>query len=118
MPFAVRVLVLMASMGLVSFLIPGFQFADGWALLWAALVVGLANAVLRPILIFFTLPLVLVSLGLFVFVINALLLYLAAKLVPGFTLPGFGLTLMAALLISAVSFVLNRLLADVTRLRG
>ncbi len=118
MAFLFRVLILMASMGVVSVLIPGFQFTDGWALLWAALVVGLANAVLRPILIFFTLPLVLVSLGLFIFVINALLLYLAARLVPGFTLPGFGLTLIAALLISAVSFVLNRLLADIARWRA
>jgi len=118
MKFVFRVLVLMASMGVVSLLIPGFQFTDGWALFWAALVVGLANAVLRPILIFFTLPLVLVSLGLFVFVINGLLLHLAAKLVPGFTLPGFGLTLLAALLISAVSFVLNRLVADIARRRA
>ncbi len=117
MHFVFRVLVLMASMGLVSFIIPGFRFTDGWALFWAALVVGVANAVLRPVLIFFTLPLVLLSLGLFVFVINALLLYVAASLVPGFTLPGFGSTLLAALLISIVSFVLNRLLADFARLR-
>ena len=118
MRFLVRVLVLMASMGLVSFLIPGFHFRDGWTLFWAALVLGLANAVLRPILLLFTLPLVLVTLGLFVFVINALLLYLSAWLVPGFILPGFGLTLVAALLISIVSLVLNRLLADVSRLRA
>ncbi len=118
MHFLFRVLVLMASMGVVSFLIPGFRFESGWTLFWAALVVGLANAVLRPVLIFFTLPLVLLTLGLFVFVINAFLLHLAAWLVPGFTLPGFGLTLVAALLISIVSFVLNRVLTDIAGLRG
>ncbi len=118
MHFLFRVLVLMASMGLVSLVIPGFHFTGGWALFWAALVVGVANAVLRPVLIFFTLPLVVLSLGLFVFVINTLLLYIAAWLVPGFSLPGFGSTLVAALLIAIVSFVLNRLLVDIACLRG
>jgi putative membrane protein len=109
MPFLLRVLVLMASLGLVSLVLPGIHFDSLLDLLLAALVVGLANAVLRPVLIFFTLPLVLLSLGLFIVVINAWLLYLAAWIVPGFRLAGFGWALLAAVLLSVVSFVLNRL---------
>ena len=107
--FLLRLLLLAASISLVSLLVPGVHIRDWKALLLAALVVGMANALLRPLLIFFTLPLVLVSLGLFILVINAGLLYLAAWIVPGFALDGFGWAFVAALLISAVSFVLNRL---------
>ena len=115
MHFLLRVLVLMASIGLVSLVVPGIHFEDFLALFLAALVVGLANAVLRPLLIFFTLPLVLLSLGLFIFVINASLLYLASWIVPGFTLGGFWSTLLAAFLISIVSFFLNRLVSNPRR---
>jgi len=115
MQFLLRVLVLMASMGLVSLVLPGIQFDSLLDLFLAALVMGLANAVLRPLLIFFTLPLVLLSLGLFIFVINAGLLYLAAWIVPGFRLGGFWWALLASLLISGVSFVLNRLVFDPRR---
>jgi putative membrane protein len=107
--FLLRVLILAASMALVSYILPGIKFDGAWSLVLAALVVGLANAILRPLLIFFTLPLVLVSLGLFVFVINAGLLYLASKLVNGFHLESFWWALLASLLISLVSMVLNRM---------
>ena len=107
MHFLLRVLVLMSSMGLVSLVLPGIHFDNLLDLFLAALVLGLANAVLRPLLIFFTLPLVLLSLGLFIFVINASLLYLAAWIVPGFRLAGFWWALLAAFLISVVSFVIH-----------
>jgi putative membrane protein len=107
--FLVRVLLLMLTLGLVAHVIPGIKF-DGYpALFLAALVLGLANALLRPLLIFFTLPLVLLSLGLFIVVINACLLYFVAWVVPGFHVGGFLWTLLAAVVISVVSFVLNRL---------
>ncbi|MGC8722909.1 MAG: phage holin family protein [Acidobacteriota bacterium] len=117
MRFLLRTLLLMASMGVVSMLLPGIRFDGLLALFLAALTVGLANALLRPVLIFFTLPLVLVSLGLFIIVINAGLLYLAAWIVPGFHLAGFGWALGAAVLISLVSFVLNRLVLGPDGLR-
>ena len=115
MHYLLRVLILMSSMGLVSLVLPGIRFDSLLDLFLAALVVGLANAVLRPLLIFFTLPLVLLSLGLFIFVINASLLYLAAWIVPGFRLGDFWWALLAAFLISVVSFVLNRLVFDPRR---
>jgi len=107
--FLLRVVILAASMALVSYILPGIKFDGILSLALAALVVGLANAILRPILIFFTLPLVLVSLGLFVFVINAGLLYLASKLVDGFHIQSFWWALLASLFISLVSMVLNRM---------
>ncbi len=117
MRFVLRTLLLMASMGLVSLAIPGIRFDGLLPLFLAALVVGLANALLRPLLIFFTLPLVVLSLGIFVLVINAALLYLAAWVVPGFHLKGFGWAFLAALLISVVSLVLNRLVLGPDRRR-
>jgi putative membrane protein len=107
--FLLRVVILAASMALVSYILPGIKFDGALSLALAALVVGLANAILRPLLIFFTLPLVLVSLGLFVFVINAGLLYLASKLVDGFHIESFWWALLASLLISVVSMALNRM---------
>ncbi len=100
---------MMASLGIVSLMVPGITFDSLMALFLAAFVVGLANAVLRPLLILFTLPLVLLTLGLFILVINALLLMLAAWAVPGFHLHGFGTAFFASLLISIVSFFLNRM---------
>lgn len=88
-------------------LIPGIQIGRFQDLLLAALVIGLLNAFLRPIIILLTLPVTLLTLGLFTFVINGLMFYLAAQLVPGFQVTGFGAAFVAALLFSLFSFVLN-----------
>jgi putative membrane protein len=109
MRFLIRLMILMVAIAVVALIIPGVRFEGALALCLAALVLGLANAILRPLLIFFTLPLVLLTAGLFIVVINAGLLYLAAWVVPGFHVEGFGWALLASLIISVVSFVLNRL---------
>jgi len=109
MRFLLRVVLLAASMGLVSLFLPGIHFEGAWSLVIAALVVGLANAILRPILIFFTLPLVVVTLGLFVWVINAALLYGASRFVDGFRLDSFWWALLASLFISVISMILNKM---------
>lgn len=107
--FLVRLLLLMLTLFVVAHVVPGITYDSYLALFLAALVLGLANALLRPLLIFFTLPLVLVSLGFFIVVINACLLYFVAWIVRGFHVEGFGWALLASVLISIVSFVLNRL---------
>lgn len=109
MRLLIRLMILMVAIALVALVIPGVRFEGAVALFLAALVLGVANAVLRPLLVFFTLPLVLLTAGLFIVVINAGLLYLVAWIVPGFHVHGFGWALLASLIISAVSFVLNRL---------
>lgn len=88
-------------------IIPGIQIDRFQDLLIAALVIGLLNAFLRPIIILLTLPVTLLTLGLFTLVINGLMFYLASWLVGGFQVTGFGAAFLAALLFSIFSFVLN-----------
>jgi putative membrane protein len=74
--------------------------------IWAGLALGLLNAVLRPILVFFTLPATVITLGLFLLVINAFILYLVGALVAGVEIHGFGWAFLGALLISMISTLL------------
>lgn len=88
-------------------LIPGIQIDRFRDLLIGTLVIGLLNTFLRPIVILLTLPATVVTLGLFTLVINGLMFYLAAHLVEGFHVAGFGTAFVAALLFSLISFTLN-----------
>lgn len=90
-------------------LVPGIQIDRFSDLLVATLVLGLLNAFLRPLLILLTLPVTLLTLGLFTLVINGVIFYLAAHLVSGFHVSGFGAAFLAALLFSLFSAVLNML---------
>ena len=96
-------------------LIPGIGLASPWTALAGGIVLGLVNAVIRPVLILLTLPATLLTLGLFIFVVNAICLALAAWLVPGFTISGFWAALFGALVISVVSWLLSVLLTDSDR---
>jgi len=88
-------------------MISGIQIDRFQDLLLATLVIALLNVFLRPIIVLLTLPVTLLTLGLFTFVINGLIFYLAAHLVPGFHVAGFGSAIIAALLFSLFSFILN-----------
>jgi putative membrane protein len=90
-------------------LVPGIQIDHFSDLLIATIVLGLLNAFLRPLVILLTLPVTLLTLGLFTLVINGLMFYLAAHLVSGFHVTGFGAAFLAALLFSLFSFILNLL---------
>ena len=90
-------------------LISGIQIDRFQDLLLATLVIGLLNVFLKPIIVLLTLPVNLLTLGLFTLVINGLIFYLAAHLVPGFHVAGFGSAFLAAFLFSLFSFVLNML---------
>ena len=81
-------------------------------MLVAALVLGLVNAIVRPILLVLTLPLTLVTLGLFLFVLNALCLWLTSAVVPGFDVRGFWPAFWGALLVSALSWAVNGFVSD------
>jgi putative membrane protein len=95
------------ALWVVSVIVPGIH-ADGIAATFvAALVLGILNALVRPIVLLLTLPINLLTLGLFTFVINALMLEMTSGLVRGFTVDNFGSALICALLLSLVSFVLN-----------
>jgi putative membrane protein len=85
-------------------------FAGTSALFVSGLLLGLVNALVKPVLLILTLPLTVLSMGLFILVINALMLLLVAWLVPGFTVAGFWAGLWVAIFVSLFSFVVNALL--------
>src|SRR5205809_6510423 len=99
MGFLLRVLINAAALWVAASLIPGIAPGALGHTLLAALVLGIINAVVRPILIFLTLPITLVTLGLFIFTLNAFCLGLTSRLVPGFELHGFGAAFLGALVL-------------------
>lgn len=102
----------------VAWLLPGIEIRSFAAAIWAGLALGLLNAFLRPILIFFTLPATIVTLGLFLLVINAFILYLVGELVSGVEIHGFGSAFLGALLISVLSSLFYYLISpDEYRIR-
>ena len=93
----------------VAYLVPGVTIVGWEALLVVAVVWGVLSILLKPILILLTLPINILTLGLFTFVINALLITLMSRLVAGFRVEGFGTALLAAVVLALVNFVLNRI---------
>lgn len=121
--FLVRVLIVMLGLWLASILIPGISFQSGWTLLGAAIVLGVVNAVVRPVVVFLTLPITIVTLGLFLLVINAAMLGLVAWLLNGFHIAGFWSALFGAVVVSITGwaaswFVGPRGRIDVVVVRG
>jgi putative membrane protein len=111
MKFIIRLLVGTLAVFAAAYVLPGIA-VDGWVTaLIVAVVLGFMNAVLRPVLVLLTLPATILSLGLFIVVINALLVMLAAWFVPGFHVDGF----LYALLFSVVSGLLGMFLGALTR---
>lgn len=104
----IRWILLALTLLFVAWLLPGVHLAGFSSALWAALVIGIINVFIRPILMIITIPINLLTLGLFTFVLNALLLMLTAHLVPGFVVEGFWWALAGSLLISFVSVFINR----------
>ena len=109
-PLMMRVLIMGLAVFLAVTIVPGSESDSLGAGVAAVLVLTLLNSLIRPLLYLLALPLIVVSLGLFMVVINALLLQLTAALVKGFTVTGFGASFWGALVISLVSSILNMLL--------
>jgi putative membrane protein len=107
MKILVRWLLLAAALLLVAQIYPGVQVTSFAAAMIAALVLGLFNTLLRPILVLLTLPVTLLTLGLFLFVINALLFYFAASLLDGFRVNGFIAALIGSVLYSLCGLVVD-----------
>ena len=103
----IRWMLTAVSVWVATCMVRGVDYVDWPSLLAAAMMLGILNALVKPILIAVALPLVLVSLGLMLLVINALLLILTSKLVPGFHVAGFWPALGASLIISLVSLILG-----------
>ena len=107
MKIIVRWLLLAAALLLVAHLYPGVTVTSFGSALIAALVLGLFNTLLRPLLVLLTLPVTLLTLGLFLFVINAAMFYAAAEVLDGFHVRSFGAALIGSLLYSLCGMVID-----------
>lgn len=108
MLFIFRLIINMVAILIISYLFPKMIRVDGFlAALAAAFLLGIVNTILRPVLVFLTFPITLVTLGLFLLVINGLMLWLVSALVKGFYVSGFWGAVFGSILISLVSWVLS-----------
>jgi len=94
----------------VAYLMPGITVASFTTALVAALVLGLLNAVVRPVLVLLTLPVTLITLGLFIFVLNGLLFWFVGSFIQGFVVQGFWSGVFGAIVFSLISWLLSGLL--------
>lgn len=108
--FLLKWLINTASLFAVVNIIPGITVSSWLTVIAAALVLGLLNAFLRPLILLLTLPVNLLTLGLFTLLVNAFMFYLASLLVKGFEIAGFGYAFLGALGFSVISFLLNMLI--------
>jgi putative membrane protein len=109
MRFLARLVLNGLAIIVAAWLLPGIQITSSLSALAAGVILGFVNAIVRPVLFFLTLPLTLLTLGLFIFVLNAICFGLTAWLVPGFSVDGFFSAVFGALLVSVVSWILNGL---------
>lgn len=103
--FLVRLLIAALGLWLAQALVPGVEIHGAGTLLVAALLLGIVNAFVRPAIVLLTLPITVLTLGLFLWVVNAAMLSLVAALLEGFTLRGFGSALLGALIVSLTGWI-------------
>lgn len=113
----VRWMILALGVVLSATLVPGISYTTGSTLALVVILLSLFNAVLKPLLVLFTLPFVILSLGLGVWLINALLFYFVGKLVDGFQVAGFGSAMLGALVVSLTNLVVTRMLRNASEPR-
>jgi putative membrane protein len=115
MRFLLRLLLNGVAIVVTAWLVPGVVLTGIAPALFAGALLGFVNAIIRPILLLLTLPFTLITLGLFIFVVNAICFALTAALVPGFEISGFFAAFFGAILVSVVSWALNTMLPDSER---
>lgn len=107
MGLIIRILISAVAVFIASRFIPGIHVSDFGTALIVAIVLGLLNAFLKPILVFLTIPITILTLGLFYLVINVLMVYLAAYLVGGFSVSGFIAALLFSIVVSFVTWIID-----------
>lgn len=105
--FLIRWLITAVAVVVASALLSGISYDSLTVLLGASLLLGILNALIRPILLILSLPFILVTMGIFIFVVNALLLLLVSKMIPGFQVDGFWSAFFGSIIISIVSWLLS-----------
>ncbi len=112
MGFILKVLITAVAVYLAAYLLPGVTIRDIKTTILVALVLALLNTFIKPILIILTIPITILTLGLFLLIINALMVKWAAGLVEGFTVDGWWSALLVSLIVTIVSYFLNGLIGD------
>ena len=110
--FIIRVLIVAAGLWVASKIVPGVEISDGSSLLLAALVLGVINAFVRPVVVIMTLPLTILTLGLFLLVINAAMLSLAAWLLDGMTVASFWSALFGSIVVAITGWIASSFISD------
>ena len=103
--FVVRLLITALGLWIASAIVPGIEFRGAGTLLAAALLLGIVNAFVRPVIVVLTLPITVLTLGLFLWVVNAAMLALVAAMLDGFVIRGFFSALLGSLIVSITSWV-------------
>ena len=112
----IRWLVSAAALYVTSLIVRGIEIQGIFPLLFAAVTIGVLNAVVRPFVLLLTLPLTILTLGLFTLIVNAMMFWMAAKVVVGFNVHGFWSALGGWLLMSFFTFVINVLIGETGRI--
>jgi putative membrane protein len=108
-------LIMTLSVGIAAYLVPGITVNGFFSALLVALFLGIVNTLVRPLLILITLPITILTLGLFTFVINAVLVLLASKVVHGFQVKGFWWAMLFSIVLSVIQYILNRIFSTPIR---
>ncbi|MBE9142461.1 phage holin family protein [Planktothrix mougeotii] len=98
------------SLGITAYIVPGFTISSWQAAAVGVVVMALVNAIIKPIITIFTLPLTILTLGLFLFVVNAISISLVAYFTPGFSISSFWAALLGSIVLSLVSSLFNQIL--------
>ncbi len=109
MSLLVKWLLMTISVGIAAYLIPGISVSGFFSALLVALFLGIVNTLIRPFLIVITLPINILTIGLFTFVINAVLVMLASKVVHGFEVRGFWWAMLFSIVLSIIHYILNKI---------
>jgi len=108
----IRWLTVTCAIAIAAYLLDGIHVSGFMAAFWAAAILGILNAFFRPIALILTLPINILSLGFFTFVINAAMLKMASSLIPGFDVHGFWTAIFGSLIVSTVSFGINVFISE------
>lgn len=107
MKLLLKWLIMAVSIVIAAYFIPGVRVGSFLSAVWVALFLGVVNVLVRPVLIFITLPINVLTLGLFTFVINAALILLASSVIKGFEVSGFWWAVLYSIVLSIVNYLLN-----------
>ena len=107
MGLLIRIIIIAVAAYLAARLLPGVTIPDATTAVLVALVLALLNAFVKPILVALTLPITILTLGLFLLIINIIIIYLAAYLVPGFSVDGWLSALLFSLIVAVITYILD-----------